>query len=105
MTKEEQEREALFRAKYGRSMGNYMTIIQGFIDKGIPEQEIRPRENVFTYQAWKAQGKQVKRGEHGVKCCTWISTEKKIEHTDGTETVKRGKIPRTVTVFHVSQVE
>jgi len=30
--------------------------IQGFAAKGIPESEIKPRENVFTFNAWKALG-------------------------------------------------
>ena len=42
--------EALSRATTGLSMSNYPTIY-GFKEKGIPESEIRPRENVFTYNA------------------------------------------------------
>jgi hypothetical protein len=40
--------------------------------KGIPESEIKPRENVFTFHAWKALDRSVKRGEHGVKVVTFI---------------------------------
>jgi hypothetical protein len=43
--------EALSRATTGQSMSNYPTIYGGFIAKGIPESEIKPRENVFTYNA------------------------------------------------------
>jgi hypothetical protein len=35
-------------------MSNYPTIYGGFKEKGIPESEIKPRENVFTYKAWRA---------------------------------------------------
>jgi hypothetical protein len=59
--------EALSRATSGLSMSNYPTIYGGFMEKGIPESEIKPRENVFTYNAWRALGRQVRRGEHGVK--------------------------------------
>jgi hypothetical protein len=43
--------EALSRATTGLSMSNYPTIYGGFKEKGIPESEIKPRENVFTYNA------------------------------------------------------
>jgi hypothetical protein len=43
--------EALSRATTGLSMSNYPTIYGGFMEKGIPESEIKPRENVFTYNA------------------------------------------------------
>jgi len=46
--------EALSRATSGMSVSNYPTIYGGFIEKGIPESEIKPRENVFTYHAWRA---------------------------------------------------
>lgn len=48
--------EALSRAVNGLSLGNYPAIFGGFMAKGIPEAEIKPRENVFTYQAWRALG-------------------------------------------------
>jgi hypothetical protein len=43
--------EALSRATTGLSMSNYPTIYGGFIEKGIPESETKPRENVFTEDA------------------------------------------------------
>jgi hypothetical protein len=46
--------EALSRATTGQSLSNYPTIYGGFMEKGIPESEIKPRENVFTYNAWRA---------------------------------------------------
>ena len=63
-------------------------IIAGFVAKGIPEHEIRPRENVFTYHAWRALGRQVRRGEHGVKVTTWIPAAGK-EETDPTTGEKK----------------
>jgi antirestriction protein ArdC len=59
-------------------------IFQGFAAKGIPEAEIKPRENVFTYQAWRALGRQVRRGEHSVKVVTFIdSKSKEIDQDTG----------------------
>lgn len=97
----ETDHDAVDRARNGQSMTNYPAIIQGFMDKGIPPEQIVPRENVFTYRAWKALGRQVRKGEHGVRVLTFIPTERKKD--DGS--VETGKRPWTSTVFHVSQTE
>jgi antirestriction protein ArdC len=99
----EQEREeALTRAVSGQTMSNYPAIFQGFIAKGIPESEIRPRENVFTFDAWKALGRYVRKGEHGVKVMTFIECSKEDKETGEKDSFRR---PWTTTVFHVSQTE
>jgi hypothetical protein len=72
MTKSEMQAEALANARAGQSAMNYAAIFEGFIAKGIAEADIKPRENVFTYHAWKALGRSVKRGEHGIKVVTFI---------------------------------
>ena len=102
----ERQAEALGRALHGQSWSNFPAIIQGFKARGIPEDQISPRENVFTYQAWKALGRQVRKGEHGVKVVTFIKRDKK------TEDIKTGEVklqtysmPRTVSVFHISQTD
>lgn len=96
MKTKEMQTEALSRAKGNMSMANYVPILKGFIEKGIPEDEILPRENVFTFNAWKALGRVVKKGEKGVKVVTFIRTEK-----EG----KPQQYPRVTTVFHISQTE
>lgn len=98
MDKQTQSLESLNRAKNGDSLINYPTIIKGFIEKGINPLEIKPRENVFTYNAWLALGRQVRYGEKGVKCITWVDTEDK-------ETAKPRKFVRPVAVFHISQTD
>lgn len=99
----EQERaEALTRAVSGQTMSNYPAIFQGFTAKGISESEIRPRENVFTFDAWKALGRYVRKGEHGVKVVTFIECSKEDKETGQKESFRR---PWTTTVFHVSQTE
>jgi hypothetical protein len=90
--------EALDRAKNGASMSNYAAILSGFIAKGIPASEIFPRENVFTFNAWKALGRSVKKGEHGVKITTFVN----VDGDEGEES-ESYRIPKTVTVFHISQ--
>jgi len=114
--REQMQAEALSRAVQGQSFSNWPAIIAGFVAKGIPESEILPRENVFTYHAWRALGRQVRRGEHGVKVVTFVSVkgEESKEDVDGVESNgvdgtngrKRGfRRPWTATVFHVSQTE
>jgi len=49
--------ESLKRAVTGQSLTNFPAIFQGFAAKGIAEDEIKPRENVFTFDAWKALGR------------------------------------------------
>jgi len=104
--KEQMQQEALGRAIGNQSTMNYAAIFQGFMEKGIPESDILPRENVFTYHAWRALGRQVRRGEHGVKVTTWIPTERKErDKTTGEERVSTGRICHTAVVFHVSQTD
>lgn len=90
--------EALNRAETGQSFTNYPAILQGFIAKGLSEADILPRVNVFTYHAWQAKGRQVRRGEKGVKVFTFIVTEDK-------DTGETRKLPHNSTVFHVSQTD
>ena len=95
----EQQAEALQRATQSNAMSNYPAIFEGFMEKGIAADDIKPRVNVFTYRAWQAKGRQVRKGEKGVKVCTWIPKKDK-------ETGKvMGKFPRTATVFHISQTD
>ena len=96
-----QRKEALRRAQEGGSEANYEAIMEGFLGKGIEEEEILPRENVFTYNAWLAKGRRVRRGEHGVRIETFVPAKKADE--SGEE--KRFKLRRFVTVFHISQTE
>jgi antirestriction protein ArdC len=99
-------REALTRAISSPTLSNFPEIFRGFMQKGIPESEIKPRENVFTYHAWRALGRQVRRGEHGVKICTFVPTEtKEVNPETGEEEVRAGKMPWTATVFHVTQTD
>jgi hypothetical protein len=102
--REDMARESLSRAVNGITMSNYPDIFRGFMACGIPEADIRPRENVFTYHAWRALGRQVRKGEHGVKVHTWIDATKETT-ADGVTKEQAYRFCRTVTVFHVSQTD
>src|SRR5262249_5424450 len=106
------EQEALDRAVNGQTLSNWPTIFAGFMAKGIRESDIKPRENVLTHHAWRALGRQVRRGEHGVKVCTFVTCAgKRDEEPAGDEAAepnkaKRGyRRPWNATVFHVSQTD
>ena len=114
-TARERRAEALTRAVTGQTLSNYPAIFQGFMAMGIPESEIRPRENVFTYEAWRALGRHVRKGQHGVKVVTIIATEPRKADESQTEALPgmeaqpkkpaRHSRPWTTTVFHVSQTD
>lgn len=88
--------QALQRATTNSSFANYPAIIAGFAERGIPPEQIRPRENVFTFNAWRQLSRTVKKGEKGVQITTWIPVEK-----DGEKFVR----PKLTTVFHITQTQ
>lgn len=101
--------EALRNAVTRESSMNYEAIFEGFEAMGIPMDDVVPRENVFTYNAWLALGRQVRKGEHGVKVVTYIERKAKAgEAPEGKAEGEGGgsyKFPRTTTVFHISQTD
>ena len=106
MKKAEMQQEALSRARNGLTGSNYPAIYHGLMEKGIPEGDIQPRENVFTYNAWRALGRHVRKGEHGVKVVTFIKTEKtEVDSTTGEGKMAVGSYPKSTTVFHISQTD
>ncbi len=108
-TKKQQfsSQEALDRVLNNESVANYDAIYNGFAKMGINPDEVEPRVNVFTYNAWLAQGRRVRKGQHGVKVNTFVSVGlKKKDGEEGQEEGKKGyKMARTTTVFHLSQTE
>lgn len=86
--------ESLARATSQSSFANYPAILAGFAAKGI--EDVRPRENVFTFRAWKQLGRVVDKGQTGVKITSWVPM------TKNGETFTR---PVTVSVFHISQTK
>src|SRR6516225_5226042 len=98
--------EALERATTGQALTNYPAIFAGFMSKGIAEGDIKPRENVFTFEAWKALGRSVKRGEHGVRVVTFVEcSASERDPETGEEKPVSYRRPHTTTVFHISQTE
>jgi antirestriction protein ArdC len=105
MSKSEIQAQALDRARNGQSLTNYPSIYEGFAAKGIAESDIKPRENVLTFNAWKAVGRSVKKGEHGVKVFTYVEMTTRDASESGEESVRTYRRPSSTTVFHISQTE
>ncbi|KGK66385.1 hypothetical protein NB99_08970 [Xanthomonas citri pv. fuscans] len=84
------------------STANYAAIVEGFLQLGIAPDDIRPRENIFTFNAWRALGRVVRKGQHGVRVVTVVPCTKKDTNTGIEVDVK--KVRRT-TVFHISQTD
>jgi hypothetical protein len=77
---------------------NYQLVIEGFTAKGIPTDQIKPYENVFTYGMWQHKGRQVMKDERGVS----VTTVR--EYIDKSTGQKRKKFGRC-RVFHISQTK
>ena len=92
--------DAIGRARGGMSTRNYAPIFAGFKAKGIAPDDIRPRENVLTFHAWKAVGRSVRKGEHGVTLLTWVPRKGRTD-----DPTRDGLMPKTTVVFHVSQTD
>lgn len=97
--------EALSRAQSGQSVGNYAAIFEGFAAKGIAEAEIQPRVNILTFMAWKALGRSVCKGEHGVKVHTYVPMKDRADPDDPEAPRETTSRPRVTTVFHISQTK
>ena len=98
----EQQKQALTKAVTGQSLANYAAIYEGFEAMGIATDDIKPRENVFTFNAWKALGRSVRKGQHGVRVVSVVQREYTDEETCEKKVSSR---PVTTTVFHISQTD
>jgi len=106
--------KAYDRAVSNPAWSNYLPVIKGFMEKGIAQQDIIPKENVFTFKAWKALGRYVRKGEKGVKIPVWRPTEREstVKQYDENENEIKGNGEKHsallccgATVFHISQTE
>lgn len=101
--------KALQNAQADRSWANYETIFDEFMQRGIPVEEITPRVNVFTYHAWRALGRQVRKGEKGVKILSMAPITRRADDNDAQADQGEGKPARmrpvSAVVFHISQTD
>jgi hypothetical protein len=103
MTQEQRltmQANALQRAQTGTSIQNEMIVLMEFQSRGIPANQMHPRENCLTFHAWKAKGRSVMKGEHGVKVDTYFP---RIETDLSTGQERECLVRRTAVIFHESQ--
>ena len=77
-----------------------------FKARGIPVEDIHtfaPDQNVFTYNAWQAQGRQVRKGETSVRCTVWIPVVVKSKDPDKPD--KTRSRMHNACLFHISQTD
>ncbi len=101
-TTKETPAEALARLQNGFSKNDAL-VVALFAARGIDPADIEPRENVLTYRAWQAKGRQVCKGEKSVKISTYIPIDAKLDPATGRVIEPASSRPWTAAVFHVSQ--
>jgi hypothetical protein len=98
--------EALDRARSSASLSNLPAVYAGFAEKGVPPESVLPRVNVLTFWAWKALGRSVRKGEHGVRVLTWVPVARDSTDAATGETRRTTfRRPKGAVVFHVSQTD
>lgn len=97
--------QALQRIENSSNTANYESVIAAFAARGIPIEEIIPRENVLTYKAWLAAGRQVQRRPANVPQGQWGVKIPTIEEITCRKTNKPKKVRTFATVFHISQTD
>ena len=102
-TTKETPAEALARIQAGFSKNDAL-VVASFAARGIDPAAIEPRENVLTYRAWQAKGRQVCKGERSVRISVYIPIDEKRDD-NGKITRQAGSRPWTSAVFHVSQTK
>ena len=96
--------ESLARIQEGFSKNDAL-VVALFAARGYDPAAIEPRENVLTYRAWQAKGRQVCKGEKSVKISTFIPIDAKIDPATGRVLEPASSRPWTAAVFHVSQTK
>ncbi len=103
-TAKETPAEALARIQNGFSKNDAL-VVALFAARGIDPADVLPRENVLTYRAWQAKGRQVCKGEKSVRISTYIPIPAKLDSRTGRVLEPASSRPWTAAVFHVSQTK
>jgi len=90
---------------------NDVLAIMEFSARGIDPDDINPHQNVLTFRAWRAAGRQVAKGAISVRVTVWVARQGKETEPAPAPTDKspvwgkgNGKTwPKTTALFHISQ--
>ena len=99
----EHYKEALVRAHNGHSAANTMIVYHAMRAAGYTD--VRPYENVLTFDAWRGLGRTVRRGEHGTRITVYVPMEIERVDANGQKKIETLTRPRSALVFHESQTE
>jgi hypothetical protein len=101
--------ETLARIQSGFSK-NDLVVVEAFAAAGVDPADIAPRENVLTFNAWKATDRRVAKGAKSLRVTVYVpkrggsADDADDNGTDENGKKKRGgMIPKTARLFHVSQ--
>ena len=96
---------ALLRIQSMQFGGNDVLVIRAFADADIAPEQIDPRQNVLTFNAWKALNRRVGKGAISVRVTVWIPVGDKAadEETSNDKPKRSGMRPTTARLFQISQ--
>ena len=100
-TNTEKYAAALQRAENPRNIINIQTVFEAAIERGI--EGAMPGENVLTFNAWKAKGRVVKKGEKAL--CMLVTFFERDVRDQSTGDVNKVKQAGRAAVFHISQTK
>lgn len=106
-TKQEKQCEALERGRRYRVGGNDLRVITEFQGRGMNPHDIEtfgPDQNVWTYDAWQALGRQVRKGEKSVRITVYGSYESKERNEKTGEPIIKS-CRSTACLFHITQTD
>jgi N-terminal domain of anti-restriction factor ArdC len=101
VTKEQIYSEALQRASNPTSVFNIEIVLASAEARGIAD--AKPRENVLTFNAWKAKGRVVKKGEKAL--CMLATMHRREVRDTSTGEVQTQTMAGKAAVFHISQTK
>jgi len=99
---------AFRRGQRFQAGSNDLPVIMEFQSRGLNPADVitfGPAQNVRTYRAWRALGRQVRKGEKSVRCTVWAHREKKGAKPRADGTIPETSFPVIACVFHVSQTD
>lgn len=90
---------------------NDIPVIMEFQTRGLSSDKVHtfgPEQNVYTYNAWQAKGRQVRKGERSVRCTVWIPVVVKgkpdaIRESDRKDRTRSRM--HNACLFHISQTD
>lgn len=101
------DQDAMARGSRPLPNGNDGPCVMAFAGRGIPPDQIDtfgPNQNVRTYRAWRALGRQVRKGEKSVRLTVWRPVDDGERDGQGNPKPAR-TVPVTACVFHISQTD